>query len=95
MTHHESSYGYYLGGDPRKFTPDEEMSTPGEIEAWKRACEAWGRGEKPDPGGPHIPLENGDGVCVGHLTLAHYGLGVTEFEGECTGADCSWCEGLW
>lgn len=41
----EVSYGYFLGGDPRKFSPDPECSTPEEQAAWKADCEAWDRGE--------------------------------------------------
>lgn len=80
-------YGYYPGGDPRHFHPDEECCTPAEIAAHKAACEAWERGETPDPGGPHLPLteENiakyAPSVVVkhgagGHITVAHYGIGT-------------------
>ena len=87
MTHRESTYGYYLGGDPRKFTPDEECNTPEEIEAWKAACEAWERGEKVDPGGACQWVPG-----LGHVTVTRYGLGITEFEEECEGPGCYWCE---
>jgi hypothetical protein len=68
----EVTYGYFPGGDPRDFTPDEESCRPDEIARWKEACAAWERGEKPDPGGPHIPLEGG----CGHITMAYYGIGT-------------------
>jgi hypothetical protein len=42
------SYGWYLGGDPRQFEPDEENG-PEEIAAWRAACEAWERGEAVEP----------------------------------------------
>lgn len=41
-------YGWYLGGDPRQFEPDEE-NRPDEIAAWRSACEAWERGESVEP----------------------------------------------
>ena len=72
----EAMYGYYPGGDPRGFSPDEESSTVEERAAHKTACEAWERGECPDPGGPHKPFEGG------HLTVSHYGLGVYTYTDE-------------
>ena len=41
-------YGWYLGGDPRQFQPDEENS-PEEIAAWWAACEAWESGTQVEP----------------------------------------------
>lgn len=45
----DQHYGFFLGGDPRLFTPDGE-NEPHEHAAHKAACEAWDRGDKvPDP----------------------------------------------
>lgn len=88
----EPSYGYYLGGDPRDFSPDEECCSPEEISAHAEACRAWDRGECPDLGGPHQPLTAEDCVAyemalgvarehppefAGYKTVGHYGIGTT------------------
>lgn len=56
------SYGFYHGGDPRQFQPDEE-NTEAEIAAWRALCEAWDRGEQiqpnPETHGPWIDPETG------------------------------------
>lgn len=41
----EVGYGYFPGGDPRDFSPDEESCTEKEIAAWKRACELVDQGK--------------------------------------------------
>ncbi len=92
------TYGYYPGGtDPRDFHPDSECCTPAEMAAHKAACEAWERGERPDPGGPHLPLGgdlpadavavlkvigSGGDVVGGHVTVAHYGIGTHSYRDE-------------
>ncbi len=43
----EVIHGYFLGGDPRQFLPDEEMNTPGEMARWREACALWNLGERP------------------------------------------------
>jgi hypothetical protein len=68
------SYGYFPGGDPRDFTPDEESIRPEEAARYKSDCEAWERGDHIDRGGPHLPLTV-DGMTW-HVTVAHYGLGT-------------------
>ena len=35
---YDTGYGFFIGGDPRRFSPDEESSTSEEIAAWKVAC---------------------------------------------------------
>lgn len=61
------SYGWYLGGDPRQFQPDEE-NAEAEIAAWRLACEAWERGESVQPAaeehGPWTDPETGK-VTIG------------------------------
>ncbi len=64
------SYGGYYGGDPRRFFPDEECCTPAELAAHKAACEAWNRGERPDPR---------TRACSPELGCERpYGIGVTD-----------------
>lgn len=67
-------YGYFLGGDPREFTPDVEVCSVEELERHKADCEAWERGEGIDRGGPHRPLS--DNTKVGWETVSHYGMGM-------------------
>jgi hypothetical protein len=73
----DSMYGYFPGGDadPRDFTPEEDQCTAEEMERWRAACAAAARGEAPTTPGPHEPLVV-DGVEVGHVTRAHFGVGV-------------------
>ena len=56
------SYGFYHGGDPRQFQPDEENPAD-EIAAWRSLCEAWERGEQatpaPETHGPWIDPTTG------------------------------------
>lgn len=89
----ETSYGYYRGGDPRRFFPDPEGATDEEEEAYRLACELWekaeSKGQKPAvsddksgwicrPGGGENGGENG---AVFVLKPA-FGVGVSveEFE---------------
>lgn len=69
---HES-YGQFLGGDPRTFTPDPECSTPEERAAHKAACDAYDRSERE-------PTEVVSVAAAGKATvLTHYrnfGLGT-------------------
>lgn len=39
LADYSSGYGAFPGGDPRRFTPDPECSTPEEREAHRAACE--------------------------------------------------------
>lgn len=91
MKHSESTYGYYPGGDPRNFFPDNESCTSDELEAHRLACRAWDRGEQPDPGGAHIALGL-PGEVIGWVTRAYYGVGIYSIEWDCEGAsDCAVC----
>jgi hypothetical protein len=71
-----SHFGGYPGGDPRKFFPDPEMSSPEEMENHRKACEAWDRGDRTEP---QVML-NGigpDGTPF-HASIRPFGIGVTE-----------------
>ena len=76
-------HGHFPGGDPREFSPDPESTTDAEMERYTADCAAWERGEPIDRGGPHHPLVK-DGEHVGHVTIAHYGLGVYTYRDEPT-----------
>lgn len=73
-------YGFFPGGDPREFTPDEECSTPEEQAKWKADCEAYGKGEigkQPSTGrGTH----DEQGRLTSHLLVGGYGLGTYTYE---------------
>lgn len=68
------TYGAFIGGDPRDFTPDPECSTAEERAAHKAACEAWAAGStapcRADSEGSH------DGEVFVHRTRAGFGLGA-------------------
>lgn len=73
----DSGYGFFPGGDPRRFTPDPECSTEAERAAHKAACAAWDRGET-TAGQEARPYWVGgeDGKAVAHVTPSGFGLGV-------------------
>lgn len=72
-------YGFYLGGDPRKFCPDSDGCTPEELAAHKAACEKWdeaeAKGEKLEPD----PCGSGWISPTVHVTRSAYGLGSYTF----------------
>jgi len=72
-------YGGYYGGDPRKFTPDEEVCTPEEIKNWQEHCKAWNEGLRPEPDG-HISKYDAEGNLVLHIARNPFGIGTTVFE---------------
>lgn len=83
------SYGFYRGGDPRQFEPDQE-NPDAEIAAWRAQCAAWERGEQSEPPaeehGPWIdpdtaevtigerPSPESIGMCS---VVRSFGLGAT------------------
>lgn len=69
------SYGPFAGGDPRRFTPDEDDCTPEEIAAHKAACEAMDRGE--DAARPPGCALMGDGST---WTGKGFGIGVNRWD---------------
>lgn len=77
--HTETGYGFFIGGDPRRFTPDEESNTPEELENWRLACEAWDEGRESEllrSGCVFLP--NGEIRNVSRL-----GLGIYTFDCDC------------
>lgn len=86
----QTSYGSFLGGDPREFSPDPECCTPEEMERHAADCASWEAGNHVDRGPNHLPLgtptETPPDAIVhyrgggGHITVNHYGLGVTTYQ---------------
>lgn len=79
----QTSYGFFLGGDPRRFSPDEEMCSPEELALHKADCARAERGE---------PLEGAAGSDrVRGSGKPGYGMGTTACEDEQL---VDWCERL-
>lgn len=79
-------YGFFTGGDPRSFTPDEESCNPDEISRWQADCVRAERGE-PIQGRP-----SGESPAPGIIVCGgSYGVGVTTTTNE-TAKD--WAERL-
>lgn len=77
-----SGYGYFPGGDPRKFHPDLDCCSEKEIEAHRLACEAWNRGEmKECPPGSGV-LVDSDGKPCGFWDGGPFGIGGYEMNDE-------------
>lgn len=70
----EYGYGFFPGGDPRKFQPDEESNTEEELEAWRLACAEWDKGNQVDIGGSCVLI---NGMI---FTFSGYGLGSYEYD---------------
>ncbi len=80
--HHDVSYGVFLGGDPRNFSPDPECSDEQERDAHRKACENAG------------PL--GADYCMTMQALGAprgpgFGLGTNSLEYPCEGNRCEAC----
>ena len=77
-----AGYGAFPGGDPRLFTPDEEVCTAEELEAHRAACEEAtameARGEAPEWPSSHGWEKHGEVVM--HVTMAGFGLGVYQID---------------
>lgn len=76
VRHTEYGYGFFPGGDPRLFRPDEDGQTPEEAAAHKAACAAWNAGGRTsEPDGMAIP-------GVGFIDRCQFGLGSYEYHEE-------------
>lgn len=83
-------YGFFPGGDPRNYKPDEESCRPEEIEAWEAACARWDAGDETDEGasGKAIDLPGGGvALACGH----RFGIGVYTL--PCFDKACAWKRG--
>lgn len=78
----EVTYGFFSGGDPRKFRPDAESCMELELEAHRKACALWdeaeARGETPTPEACPSGWIVLNGTQV-HVLRAPYGIGTYEF----------------
>jgi hypothetical protein len=81
--HTHGMYGFFHGGDPRRFTPDREDNEDGiaaHAEACRRADEAEKAAQDPALPSPHINLP---GL---HVTVAPFGPGAYEY--DCDDPSC-------
>lgn len=78
IEHEHGGYGFFPGGDPRRFSPDPECSDDEEREAHRAACAAWDEAERAG-----LPPPESRGSCVHMpgviLTLSGFGLGVYSY----------------
>jgi hypothetical protein len=74
MRRKEWGYGFFSGGDPRRFSPDEDSCTAEEIDSHKAACERWDAGDTTAIPGSCI---HGPGYII---TLSGFGLGSYWYE---------------
>lgn len=86
-TRTEYIYGFFSGGDPRKFCPDGESCSEKEIANHSAACKLWdeaeARGETPTPEAcPSGWVYNAEGKPLFHILRAPYGIGTYEYEVE-------------
>lgn len=72
----EYGYGFFCGGDPRRFSPDSD-SREEELENHRLACEAWDRGERKS----RADCQHSEGVIV---TSCQFGLGSYDYDIELT-----------
>lgn len=73
-------YGFFCGGDPRTFTPDEECSTEQERAKWKADCEAYTKGEIGDQPSSGQSTYDAQGRLVAHIQTGGYGLGTYTYD---------------
>lgn len=80
----DCQYGFFTGGDPRMFSPDEQDCTPEEIAAHKAACDLWdkadaeGRSMNPEePAGKWLLSDEGQKLA--HILTARFGIGVQRY----------------
>lgn len=73
MARTEWGYGFFCGGDPRKFHPDEESTTEEERASHKAACERWDAGDTTALPGSCVHFEGG------HILLSGFGMGSYEY----------------
>lgn len=86
-TRTEYGYGFYCGGDPRKFNPDYESCSEQEIANHAAACKLWNdaeaKGQTPTPEAcPSGWIYDKEGKPLTHILRAPYGIGSYEFEVE-------------
>jgi hypothetical protein len=85
--HVEHGYGFFCGGDPRKFYPDGEDCTAEELSNHRKARLLWdeaeARGEIPTPEAcPSGWVYDESGKPIAHVLRTPYGIGGYSFEYE-------------
>jgi hypothetical protein len=83
--HEDINYGVFLGGDPRKFSPDPECSTEEERGRHRKACESGA-----DQGVDNCLVMQAFGYPPG----PGFGLGTNVVEYACDGEGCEACQYL-
>ena len=83
----ESGYGFFCGGDPRRFYPDAESCSEKELANHAAACKLWteaeARGEKPTPEAcPSGWVYDAEGKPFMHVLRAPYGIGGYDYDVE-------------
>ncbi len=71
MGYMSTGYGFFPGGDPRQFNPDEEMDSPQELENHRLACEAWDKGDQQVIQSGCMVMPDGS-----IRNISHFGLGT-------------------
>lgn len=79
----EIMYGFFKGGDPRRFTPDEDECALEEVARWRQACALWDQGVEILPA-PEVPpsrvrLEDGTEVPLCARDES-FGIGVQRYD---------------
>lgn len=76
-------YGFFLGGDPRDFSPDVDSCTPAELKAHEEACARWNAGTPKDEGHSGIfvgdPEKGVAAIVCGH----RFGIGTYTMPCDC------------
>ena len=75
-------YGYYAGGDPRDFCPDQECVTEQELANHKKACDEWTAAEAAAKPSPDAPCPSGWITPTIHITRAPFGIGSYSYPSE-------------
>lgn len=77
-------YGFFPGGDPRRFSPDSE-NRPEELAAHAAACALWDRGMPSDEwhSGRIVDFPGGAAIVCGH----RFGVGGYEIDCDCKGEE--------
>lgn len=84
-------YGFYIGGDPRKFHPDSEDCSAEEMANHAAACLLWNdmeaNGETPTPEKCPSGFRTAKDGMVFHVLKAPYGIGTYEYPDKWDDAD--------
>jgi hypothetical protein len=80
----ETIYGFFPGGDPRDFTPDEESCTEAELTAHREACRLADEAEKVGQEHSESPACYWTQMAGGaaHVNTGKFGIGTYEIEVE-------------